>query len=49
MRRQLLSLSERLFQFVDIFPENVDVYTPEDSEGLSVGNSCARLVVNPNL
>ena len=49
MRRQLLSLSERLFQFVEIFPENVDVYTPEDSEGLLVGNACARLVVNPNL
>ena len=48
-RNQVLNLSERIVQFIDIFPENVEVYTPEDSEGLPVGTSCARLVVTPNL
>ena len=45
----MMNLSERLFQFVEIFPENVKVYVPEDSEGLAVGNASARLVVNPVL
>ena len=49
LRGQMMNLSERLFQFVEIFPENAEVYVPEDSEGLAVGNASARLVVNPVL
>ena len=47
-KQQELSVSERLYLFVDIFPNNIKLSSSENADGASVGYPVSKLLCEPN-
>ena len=47
-KQQELSVSEKLYLFVDIFPDNIKLSSSENADGASVGYPVSKLLCEPN-
>ena len=43
-----VSVSEKLYQFVDYFPDNIKLTNAENADGISVGYPVTKLYCEPN-
>ena len=47
-KQQELSVSEKLYLFVDIFPDNIKLSSSENADGAAVGYPVCKLLCEPN-